>query len=518
MRRLALVVVLAALGFAGGGVAAQSAFAATLCVGPGPGCYPTIQAAVDAAHDGDTVTIKPGTFAGGITITKSLNVVGTSAQMTVISGGGPVVTVGDPSGSGAPTVSIRRVTITGGLNESLPSPDSVKGGGVWIPAIAAKVVISDSIITGNRVAPQSAAFASGGGIDNFGTLTVTGTRITGNVVGSTVGFPSMAFQGRAGGVNNRPGATLTLRRSSVTGNRVAVTGPTGLLAVAGGISDFGGVLTVEDSVVNNNSVVMNSTSPGEVDSFTGGIEVTSDASATISRTIVNGNSVQGTNLGGDGVAGAGGISTDPDVTLVLKDSAVDNNSVSLAVSAPGAGGTAFAGGLEIEGNVSVRRCQFIGNEVHATTASGTIIVIAGGLETRSLVPLTVSDSIVADNRIEATTPDGFAAAAGGGIFNGGLLTLRRTSVLGNEVSGTAPAGVVQGGGIWNGPIPPADADGVVLTLVDSAVIGNRLIASPSVLPLGGGLFSADGFSLQPIPVTLVRTVIAGNSPDQCFGC
>ena len=45
--------------------ATSAAAAATLCVG-GPGCFATIQAAVNAAHDSDTITIAPGTFAGAV--------------------------------------------------------------------------------------------------------------------------------------------------------------------------------------------------------------------------------------------------------------------------------------------------------------------------------------------------------------------------------------------------------------------------------------------------------------------
>ncbi len=41
------------------------------CVG-GPHCYTSIQAAVDAAADGDTIAVGRGTFAGGVTITKSV--------------------------------------------------------------------------------------------------------------------------------------------------------------------------------------------------------------------------------------------------------------------------------------------------------------------------------------------------------------------------------------------------------------------------------------------------------------
>lgn len=39
----------------------------TICVGVKPGCYASLQTAVDAAGDGDTVKISPGTYAGGVT-------------------------------------------------------------------------------------------------------------------------------------------------------------------------------------------------------------------------------------------------------------------------------------------------------------------------------------------------------------------------------------------------------------------------------------------------------------------
>ena len=36
------------------------------------GCFSTLKAAVGAAHDGDTIAIAPGTFAGGVTIDVSV--------------------------------------------------------------------------------------------------------------------------------------------------------------------------------------------------------------------------------------------------------------------------------------------------------------------------------------------------------------------------------------------------------------------------------------------------------------
>jgi hypothetical protein len=50
-----------------------------------------------------------------------------------------------------------------------------------------------------------------------------------------------------------------------------------------------------------------------------------------------------------------------------------------------------------------------------------------------------------------------------------------------------------------------------LTVIDSAVLGNKLFASPGLERLGGGIFTT-------APMTLTSTLLAGNSPDQCFGC
>src|SRR5262249_39991945 len=254
VRRIVAVAALAAAICAGASSGARSETAATLCVGAKPGCFPTVQAALNAAQNGDTVQIGPGTFQGGIVIDKSVNLVGVAAAATIIKGGGPVITVGEPSGQGTPTVSISRVTITGGFNNSKPDQQATSGGGVWSPLAGATVTISNSIITRNRVTPQSFpcgpsyGCATGGGIDNAGTLTVANTEVSFNQVGSTAASPSVASRVRAGGVLNRQDAQLTLRQSLVIGNRVAATPPNGRFAVAGGISAFR-ALAIDDRVL-----------------------------------------------------------------------------------------------------------------------------------------------------------------------------------------------------------------------------------------------------------------------------
>ena len=94
MRRstLSLVATLVVAAAAAAAATPVARAAGTLCVGSKPGCFSTIQAAVNAAHDGDTITVAPGTFAGGVTIDVSVNVIGAGSNKTIIQGGGPVLT------------------------------------------------------------------------------------------------------------------------------------------------------------------------------------------------------------------------------------------------------------------------------------------------------------------------------------------------------------------------------------------------------------------------------------------
>src|SRR5512142_2017653 len=228
-----------------------------ICVGPGAGCYPTIQAALDAAHDGDTIRVGAGTFAGGIIITKSVRLLGTGAAATVIKGGGSVVTIGQYGAAVEPTVLISGVTITGGYATSSPESEPfvgqdgviALGGGVEIPPNAdfsggADVTIASSLITGNRVAPTKTepfgppcpdgnacpfAWAVGGGIDSWGNLTLTDTTISHNRAGAASGPASLASDAQAGGIQSWLGA-LTLVRTSVDDNVAVAAGPNGRFA------------------------------------------------------------------------------------------------------------------------------------------------------------------------------------------------------------------------------------------------------------------------------------------------
>jgi hypothetical protein len=75
---------------------------------------------------------------------------------------------------------------------TFPGNSALIGGGIANHGSRAMLRVSDCTFTGNT------AGLRGGGIDNFGTATVSGSTFTGNTAGSG-----------NGGLNNEPGALLT---------------------------------------------------------------------------------------------------------------------------------------------------------------------------------------------------------------------------------------------------------------------------------------------------------------------
>jgi hypothetical protein len=132
---------------------AQAAGPQTVCVGSTPECVATLSAALAGVRDGDTVRIGPGIYQGGITINKSIRLVGSGADRTVIDGGGPVVTVARATDPAGLNVSISAVTVSGGVTTG--NGFESRGGGIDIsPAphdgVGATVQLSGVIVTNNR--------------------------------------------------------------------------------------------------------------------------------------------------------------------------------------------------------------------------------------------------------------------------------------------------------------------------------------------------------------------------------
>jgi hypothetical protein len=515
------------------GSAQASAATLTVCAS---GCaFTQIAPAVAAANDGDTIAIAAGTYNGGFTVNVSVKLVGAGAGQTIISGGGPVLTIGQIFAASEPTVSIDGVTITGGVTRS--SPESVPftgqegvfaaGGGIEIPPNAdfsggATVTISNSLITGNRVAPSDTvpfgprcpgggncpfAGAFGGGIDSWGTLSLANTTVSDNRVGSASGLSLLASDAEGAGIRSWL-ADLTISNSVVSGNQAAAAVPNGRFAGPGGIFFGGGTLTITNSFVTSNSATLAAALPSSVQlaAATGGIHIEGNAhAATINNSTISGNSAMMTNSVGDATAFSAGLQTDTGVVTLNNDVVTDNR-----VSATALGNSTGNGGVgEIGGTLN--NVRLTGNTVDVSSATGNATAEAGAI---IFDGGTITNSLIRNNNIQASAPVGAVDARGGAINVFGPTTLRNTTISGNSIDATATSGNVRGGGIVDVAFPfgPNGPPGGPLVLQNSNVTSNTLSGSATITLQGGGIF------LQDEPVTLTNSAITQNIPDQCFGC
>ena len=325
--------------------AAQPAHHRELCVGRGAGCYKTVQAAVDAARSGDTVRIGRGTFAGGVRIRASIHIVGAGARLTTIRGGGPVLTIGAFGAATEPSVSITGVEVTGGVTHSSAQSKALigktgvlaLGGGIEVPpghrfSDGATVTIRDSVITRNRVAPSASvpsglpcgsacpfALAGGGGIDNWGSMTLTNTVVSDNRAGGPI-----TSDADAGGIYT-PQGHLTLRHSVVTRNRAVASRPYGRFAEGAGVNITStpfflrprrriSTLTIDASRITANAATLADGFPSDVEAHanTGGVLIAGDddcskptsgcVRGTIRKSLVSGNTASASNTAGDATA------------------------------------------------------------------------------------------------------------------------------------------------------------------------------------------------------------------------
>jgi nitrous oxidase accessory protein NosD len=236
-------------------VAPAAPGAATLSV---PGQFPSIQAAINAATDGDTVSVSPGTYAERIDFgTKDLTVESTGgAAATIIDGGslGSVVVMNAQAGE-SPT--LRGFTVRNGR---ALFDDGYTGGGVR--TTGGPAVIEDNVITAN------ATCDSGGGISaRFSQAIIRGNRITGN-------FQSGCSGGAGGGgVLIGGDGSVTLVDNVIVNNSHGSWGS--------GVSLFAaGTPTIARNVIRNNSGALGG----------GGFWIVNHSDAQIEDNLIVGNS------------------------------------------------------------------------------------------------------------------------------------------------------------------------------------------------------------------------------------
>jgi hypothetical protein len=103
--------------------ASERAAASNLCVNPSGshGCYSKIQAAVNAAKPNDTIKVAPGTYTEGVMIGKSLSLLGTEANASIIdaSGFGNGIFVDGFDHAGLSNVTVSGFTVKNALFEGI---------------------------------------------------------------------------------------------------------------------------------------------------------------------------------------------------------------------------------------------------------------------------------------------------------------------------------------------------------------------------------------------------------------
>ena len=161
------------------GVVFQAGFAQAQTTISVPADFSTIQAAIDASADGDTILVAAGTYQ------ENISFLGKAIHVT--SEGGPAITFLDGNqegsvvrfddGEGANSI-IEGFTIMNGSGTFISGPNISLGGGVFVTNAG-----SPSII-GNVITDNTSSTGNGGGIGCFeATATVNDNAITGNAGG-----------------------------------------------------------------------------------------------------------------------------------------------------------------------------------------------------------------------------------------------------------------------------------------------------------------------------------------------
>src|SRR5262245_21540671 len=263
-----------------------------------PSTYPTIQAAINASVDGDTVLVAPGTYA------EKIDFLG--KDITVTSSGGSGVTTIHPSAAGSvvtfkngetTAAVLSGFTISGGTG-TVPSGTDSFGGGIYCsgasPTITGNVIV-DNTARGNIIFPGG----SGGGIFvTAGSPVISNNSITRNeaqddgggiccvsnshpaIDGNTIA-QNLVYAGNGGGIS--ASTSLSITGNTISANFGWIDGGGIYCAATGNISlnsitsnstlGKGGGLRCGAAIVTNN-VITSNTANGIAPGFGGGISCT----------------------------------------------------------------------------------------------------------------------------------------------------------------------------------------------------------------------------------------------------
>ena len=254
--------------------------------------YDDLASAVAHTTTGETLLVCPGTYAGNLSLNRSLTLQSlTGADDTILDGEGvgPVVTI---SGT---DVTLEGFTVTGGGTVST----STNGGGIYQTSAAKNTSLVDMAITGNYG-------AYGGGLFASGTLSMTGGSLDGNkaasvgggiYTNSTIELTDVQITGNksqhGGGIYATSSASLTASTVEISGN--TATGDGGGMVLSGPFTADG--LDLSDNTGTNGA---------------GAFLINNAASLTLTNSSILSNTATNTASGAVTVYGGKVVSTNSD--------------------------------------------------------------------------------------------------------------------------------------------------------------------------------------------------------------
>jgi hypothetical protein len=462
----------------------------------------SLRDAIEFATSGDTISLPAGTYTlnngelafsrAGVTLTIA-GAGATPAATTIHQAGGGARVIDITAAT--ENVTLQNVKVTGG---GAPSP-SYQGGGIYNTG---SLTLTGSLITGNAasvptgIGNPNPPNAQGGGIYNTGTLSLSGSTLSSNAANGGSGATGNVYSspGQGGGIYNTGGTVTLDGNSTVTGNGADGGTPAPALGFGSGFAGSFGY-------------------GGGIFSATGTVTLTGGSSVN-GNTAAGGAGSGGFSLGGAGGSGQGGGIYNSAGTLTVSGGATISGNQARGGFGGGPDGTGGTGGSGFGGGVwSAGPVTLTGSTVSGNSATG----VSSGVYTVGTSSVSFSGVSSVGGGIDATggtltvdssTISGNTAGVNG--TGGGLATSATLSVVNSTIAGNTSGDFAIGGGGASGDGPSAGGGIAVTssghaTFVSATIAANTAESGQDVVgnPSGANIFTAGNGA-----VTARQTIVA----------